>query len=223
LTDRSNRGSRSEAEEAASLTHDWAIMKTEKGLAIIAAASLSAFACGPLDSRSTRTGPPLTAEKPFAAGGRIEMQLDGGRYDVQPSADNRVRITTDEHIGDAAVTVTVDGTSARVEATNTPNHFNATIDVPKAADVVIHLKAGELTIGEIAGNKSLDSYAGNITIAVGNPDDYASVDATLKAGDIQASAFGGSKSGLMPHFTWSGPGKHTLRADLGAGNLVLRR
>ena len=60
-------------------------------------------------------------------------------------------------------------------------------------------------------------------VAVTNPDDYASVDARVKAGDIQASAFGGAKSGLMPHFTWSGPGKHTLRADLGAGNLVLRR
>ncbi len=198
-------------------------MRPYAAFAIVGAASFSAFACVAMDTRSTRTGTPLTAEKPFAAGGRIEMQLDGGRYEVRPSADNRVRIVTDEHIGDAAVTVTADGTNARVEATNTPNHFNATIDVPKAADLVIHLKAGDLTIGDIAGNKNLDSYAGNITIAVGNPDDYASVDATLKAGDIQASAFGGSKSGLMPHFTWSGPGRHTLRADLGAGNLVLRR
>ena len=184
---------------------------------------MSAFACGQMDHRSTRTGPPLTAEKPFAAGGRIEMQLDGGEYEVRASTDNRVRITTDEHIGDAGVEVTAEGTNARVEAKNTPNHFKATIDVPAAADLVIHLKAGELAIGAIAGNKDLDSYAGNITIAVGNPDDYGSVDATLKAGDIQASAFGGSKSGLMPHFTWSGPGKRTLRADLGAGNLVLRR
>lgn len=198
-------------------------MNTATGLAIGAAALLSAFACGPLDNRSTRTGPPLSAEKPFAAGGRIEMQLDGGSYEVRPSADNRVRIATDEHIGDAGVEVTAEGTNARVEAKNTPNHFKATIDVPAAADLAIHLKAGELVIGAIAGNKDLDSYAGNITIAVSNPDDYARVDATLKAGDIQASAFGGSKSGVMPHFTWSGPGKHTLRADLGAGNLVLRR
>lgn len=198
-------------------------MRIGIGPAIVAAVSLSAFACDHLDNRSTRTGPPITAEKPFAAGGRIEMQLDGGSYEVRPSTDNRVRIATDEHIGDAGVEVTTEGTTARVEARNTPNHFKAVIDVPAAADLVIHLKAGELVVGAIAGNKDLDSYAGNITIAVGNPDDYASVDATLKAGDIQASAFGGSKSGLMPHFTWSGPGKRTLRADLGAGNLILRR
>ena len=190
---------------------------------IVAVASVSVLACGHLDTRSTRTGTPLTAEKPFAAGGRIEMQLDGGDYEIRPSADNRVRIATDEHIGDATVAVTTEGMSARVEAKDTPNHFKATIDVPATADLVIHLKAGELAVGAIPGNKDLDSYAGNVTIAVGNPDDYASVDAKVKAGDIQASAFGGSKSGLMPHFTWSGPGKRTIRADLGAGNLVLKR
>ena len=36
-----------------------------------------------------------------------------------------------------------------------------------------------------------------------------------------ASPFGGSKSGLLQEFTWSGSGKYTLRAHLGAGNLVL--
>jgi hypothetical protein len=44
----------------------------------------------------------------------------------------------------------------------------------------------------------------------------------VKAGDLNATPFGGSKSGLMQHFTWSGPGKYTLRASLGAGNLQLK-
>jgi len=88
-------------------------MRPYAAFAIVGAASFSAFACVAMDTRSTRTGTPLTAEKPFASGGRIEMQLDGGRYDVRPSADNRVRIVTDEHIGDAAVTVTAEGTNAR--------------------------------------------------------------------------------------------------------------
>ena len=53
-------------------------------LPIVAAASLSVLACGHMDTRSTRTGTPLTAEKSFAAGGRIEMQLDGGDYEIRP-------------------------------------------------------------------------------------------------------------------------------------------
>ena len=176
-----------------------------------------------MDTSSVKTGTPLSAEKPFAAGGRIEMQLESGNYEVHSSTDNRVRITTDEYIGNASVEVTAEGTNARVQTRDTPNKFRATIEVPATADLVVHLTAGNLEIGAIAGSKDINSNAGNIRIDVGNPDDYASVDATLKAGDINAAAFGGSKSGLMPHFTWSGPGKHTLRADLGAGNLVLRR
>ena len=198
-------------------------MRTATGFAVVVAASLSAFACVQLDTRSTRTGTPLTAERPFAAGGRIEMQLESGNYEIVSSTDKRVRIASDDHIGDANVEVTAEGTTARVQTKNTPNRFRATIEVPATADLVVHLTAGNLEIGAIAGNKEIHSNAGNIRIVVGNPDDYASVDAELKAGDIDASAFGGSKSGLMPHFTWSGPGKRTIRADLGAGNLVLRR
>ena len=198
-------------------------MRTITASAIVVAASMSVFACIQLDHTSGKTGTPLTADKAFTTGGRIEMQLESGSYQVRSSTDNHVRITTDEHIGDASVAVTIDGTSARVQTKDTPNKFRATIEVPATADLVIHLTAGELVVDAITGNKDINSNAGDIRVAVGNPDDYASVDATLKAGDINASAFGGSKSGLMPHFTWSGPGKHTLRADLGAGNLVLRR
>jgi hypothetical protein len=197
-------------------------MKTATGFTLVAAASLASFACVVFDA-PVKTGPPLTADKPFAAGGRVQIQLASGGYQVRAAADNHVRITSDRNIGDASVEVTTEGGSARVESRDTPRNFRATIEVPAQADLVIHLTAGELVIEPIAGNKDINSNAGEIRVAVGNPDDYATVDATLKAGDIQTDAFGGSKSGVMPHFTWSGPGKRTLHADLGAGKLVLSR
>lgn len=192
-------------------------------IAVVLAVGLYASACVHVDMGSDKTGTPLTAEKAFAAGGKVELQLESGNYEVHPAAGNRVRISTDEHIGDASVDVTVEGASARVVTKSTPNKFHATIEIPANADLVVHLTAGNFELEGITGNKDINSNAGDIRISVGNPDDYASVDASLKAGDIDASAFGGSKSGLMPHFTWSGPGKRTIRADLGAGNLVLRR
>jgi hypothetical protein len=95
--------------------------------------------------------------------------------------------------------------------------------VPKASDLVTHLTAGEFTLGAITGNKDIESTAGNVTIDVADPNEYAGVDASLKAGNIDAAPFGGSKSGVLPHFTWSGQGKYMLHARLGAGNLVLRK
>jgi hypothetical protein len=176
-----------------------------------------------MQNGAVTVGKPLAAERSFVAGGSINMQLDGGGYEIRPSADNHIRITSSENSGNARVELTATGTHAEVKVKDTPrSNFKATIEVPQAADLVIRLTGGELAMGAITGNKDVESFGGNISIAVGDPDDYSSVDASVKAGDIDAGVFGGSKSGLFPHFTWSGKGKYTLRANLGAGNLVLR-
>jgi hypothetical protein len=165
-----------------------------------------------------------TTEKPFVSGGTIEMRLDGGNYTVRPAADNHIRVTLSGNTANAKVELTASGTRANLVVKDTPNNnFQVTIEVPKAADLVVRLSAGNLVLAAIAGNKDIQSTAGNTEIAVGDPNDYASVDASVKAGDIDAGVFGGSKSGLFAHFTWSGRGKYTLRASLGAGNLVLRK
>ena len=163
------------------------------------------------------------SEKPFVSGGKIDMQLSGGGYEIRPAVDNKIRVTLGGNAGSASVGIAVSGTHANLVVKDTPrSNFKATIEVPKAADLVIRLSAGELLMSAITGNKDIESTAGNIEIAVGDPGEYSSVDASLKAGDINAGVFGGSKSGLFPHFSWSGKGKYTIRARLGAGNLTLR-
>ena len=192
------------------------------GVAVVLAAGLCASACVQMQNSATNEKP-IVAEKPFAAGGKIVMHLDGGAYEIRPAADNHVRITTSGNTGDAKVELTANGSDADVQVKDTPrSNFHATIEVPQTADLIVRLTGGELEMAAITGNKDVESIGGNIRIAVGDPDDYSSVDASVKAGDIEAGVFGGSRSGLLQHFTWSGHGKYTLRANLGAGNLVLR-
>jgi hypothetical protein len=187
------------------------------GFAVLLAAGLCASAVLHAQNKANVT------EKPFVSGGRIEMQLDGGNYTVRPAAGNLIRVTLSGNTGNAKVEVTTNGTQAKLAVKETPhNNFQATIEVPKAADLVVRLSGGNLVMDAIAGNKDITSIAGNTEIAVGDPNDYSSVDASVKAGDIDAGVFGGSKSGLFQRFTWSGKGKYTLRASLGAGNLTLR-
>jgi hypothetical protein len=162
-------------------------------------------------------------EKPFVTGGKIDMELAGGNYDIRPAADDRIRVTLSGNTGSARVELTANGKQANLAVKDTPhNNFQATIEVPKVADLVIRLSAGNLVMTAIAGSKDFESTAGNVEIGVGDPNDYSSVDASVKAGDIDAGVFGGSKSGLFQHFTWSGRGKYRLRASLGAGNVTLR-
>jgi hypothetical protein len=164
----------------------------------------------------------VVADQSFVSGGKIDLQLDGGAYEVRPAADNHIRVTLTGNTGNAKTEVTAHDKDASVQVKDTPRNFRATIEVPQMADLVVHFKGGELMMEPITGNKDVQSYGGDIKIGVGSPDDYSSVDASVKAGEIDAAAFGGSKSGLLQTFTWSGRGKYTLRANLGAGNLVLR-
>jgi hypothetical protein len=191
---------------------------------VVVVTALSLSACeheqGSTAQTSAETSP--VADKPFAAGGKINFDLAGGGYEIKTAADNHIRVAVGGNTGDAKVDVTVNGNSAEVTVKDTPHsNFRAIVEVPATADLVVRLSGGELKIAAITGNKDVESYAGNVEIAVGDPNTYAQVDAAVKAGELNASPFGGAKSGLMQEFTWTGSGKYTLRAHLGAGNLTL--
>jgi hypothetical protein len=196
------------------------------------AAMILAAACGGAESPRTQAetqprpqveGPAKVTEKPFTSGGKIEMQLAAGSYTVRPGDGNAIRVSLGGNVGAAKVDVTTSEAQASVSVKETPNNnFQATIDVPQSADVVIRLTAGDLKVEAIDGNKDIESNAGNVDIVTGDSKDYASVEASVKAGDLTAGPFGESQSGLFRSFTWSGKGNYTLRARLMAGNLTLR-
>jgi hypothetical protein len=158
------------------------------------------------------------------SGGTIEMQLDGGNYEVRAGADDGIRVALSGNSGQAKAAVDTNGTRADIKVTDTPHsNFRATIEVPATSNLRIRLSGGNLTIGAIKGNKDVESQAGNTEIAVGNPDDYGNVDVSVTVGNIESDSFGGSKSGLMPSLKWTGPGKYAIHAHSGAGNLTLRK
>jgi hypothetical protein len=195
------------------------------------AAMMSAAACGSESPRTQTETPPQSqakaaatmTEKPFRSGGKIELQLEAGSYTVRPGDGNAIRVTLGGNVGAAKVDVTTNDTQANVSVKETPNNnFQATIEVPQHADLIIRLTAGDLKVEAISGNKDIESYAGNVDIVTGDSTDYASVNASVRAGDINAGPFGESQSGLFRNLTWAGKGKYALRAQLTAGNLTLR-
>jgi hypothetical protein len=165
----------------------------------------------------------MKADKPFAAAGSIEMQLASGDYSIRPDSDEHIRVSFAGNIGNAVADLGTSGSHANLEIRDTPHsNFRATVEVPAAANLTIHLTAGNLDVAAITGNKDIDSHAGNVTISIPNSSDYGTVDAAVKVGNLEAGPFGDSGSGLSRHLKWSGQGKFTLRASLGAGNLRLK-
>jgi hypothetical protein len=162
------------------------------------------------------------AEKDFVSGGKVEMTLESGDYDIRASSDNRIHVRWNE-ASRARVKLTTNGKSADLRVGNTPNNnFHATIEVPALTDVRVRLTAGNLEMAEIKGDKDIEANAGNLSISVGSSSDWGDVDASVTAGDLHAPAFQAASGGLFRSFKWKGPGKYRLHAHLTAGDINLR-
>jgi hypothetical protein len=191
-------------------------------------ASLVVLAAIGLASCSSKLEPDLPSvtkvDKPFSAAGSIEMKLEGGDYSIRAGSDERIRVSFRGNTGNAAADLATNGRHANLVVRDTPHsNFRATVEVPATADLAIHITGGNLDIAAITGNKDIDATAGNVEISIPNANDYGTVDASVKVGNLDAGPFGSSDSGISPHLKWSGPGKYSLRASLGAGNLELKR
>lgn len=198
-----------------------AVMKSKANLILLAAIALASCSSGP--ERAAVMAPVMKVDKPFAAAGSIEMQLEGGDYTIRASPDERIRVSFAGNTGNATAELGTSGTHANLAIRDTPHsNFRATVEVPATADLTVHLTGGNLEIAAITGNKDIDSQAGNVGIAIPNSNDYGTVDAAVKVGNLSAGPFGDSGSGLSPHLKWSGSGRYTLRASVGAGNLELK-
>jgi hypothetical protein len=194
-------------------------------LAITAAVFLAVLSIKPLSLGAQAlfaqsTGSP--AEKDFVSGGKIDITLESGDYDIRASSDNRIHVRWNEASG-ARVKLATNGKSAELRVENTPhNNFHATIEVPALSDVRVRLTAGNLDMAGIKGDKDIEANAGNLSISVGSSSDWDEVDASVTAGDLHAPAFQAATGGLFRSFKWKGPGKYRLHVHLTAGDINLR-
>ena len=165
-------------------------------------------------------------ERAFAANGSLKMDLVAGDYEITGIPEGRVRI--DWSVRDAAalrkvrVRAETHGSELRITTDGPSNKdLKFRIKVPDQSHLYVRMSAGDLKIEDIRGNKDVELRAGDLKIDVGRAADYKKVDASLWAGDINASPFRISKEGLFRSFNWDGPGAYRLHARLMAGDLHL--
>jgi hypothetical protein len=183
---------------------------------------LAALSITPTTMRAQILGSP--AEKDFVSGGRVEMTLESGDYNIRASSDNRLHVRWNEASSKGVrVHITTNGKSADVRVENTPNNnFHTTIEVPALTDLRIRLTAGDMSVTGIKGDEDIEINAGDLNISVGSSSDWGDVDASVTAGDLNAPAFNAAKGGLFRSLNWKGPGKYRLHVHLMAGDVNLR-
>jgi len=102
------------------------------------------------------------------------------------------------------------------------NEFQIEISIPRASDLYLRMPAGDAEIDGLVGNKDVELHAGDLTVAVGRPEEYALADASVHAGDLNTGPFGVYKGGLFRSFHQQGAGSYRLHAHVGAGDLTLK-
>ena len=190
--------------------------------------ALLALLTAPVVFGAEKTG----CDRPFEAAFRNEskLHLDLRAGDIEVVGSNDPTISVNCEVGgdpNRAREITVkfedNGKSGRLQISGGPdNNVRIRIRIPQRSDLVVRCTAGDLDILGIRGHKDVSLRAGDLTIDVGNPADYQHAEASVKAGDLRASAFGVHKGGLFRSFQHENPaGKYRLRAKLWAGDITL--
>jgi len=166
-----------------------------------------------------------TVEEVFAPGQRVRMDLSAGGYTIRAGRDDRIRVewsTREDEADRVRVKVVANGPEATIVTRGPKNHFRVVIELPSRTDLMTRLSAGDLRIRGISGSKDVSVWAGELDIDVARADDYGSVSASVTVGELSADPFGITKGGFFRSFSRQGPGRHTLRVRLTAGEIRLR-
>jgi len=174
---------------------------------------------------SERGIPHFEAAIPSAT--RIALHIRSGDIRIVGSGDGKVSVDISgknkDRIEDLRYRLTSTSGNAELHVSGGPkNDLQITIHIPRNVELYVRVLAGDLTIEGITGSKDVELHFGDLTIEAGNPADYSHVEASVNAGDISAAPFGEGRGGLFRSFHKSGPGKFTLYAHVGAGDLTLK-
>jgi hypothetical protein len=102
------------------------------------------------------------------------------------------------------------------------NELQVTIEIPKETGLYARMRAGDLSVVGVAGDKDLELTGGDLSVQVPDPKDYGPVDLSVKFGDVSGSQFGNPKGWMGNSIRWDGSGKYRLHAHVFAGDLTLK-
>jgi len=162
----------------------------------------------------------------FPSGGQLRLHIRSSDLRIIGSDENKIKIRywgKNAAARDVKVSLKTLGNTGELWVHGGPHYdFQIEIFVPRTSDLYLRMPAGDAEVKGIVGNKDVEIHAGDLTLAVGAPEQYARADASVLAGDLDAGPFGVSKDGLFRSFHKQGAGKYRLHAHVGAGDLTLK-
>jgi hypothetical protein len=165
----------------------------------------------------------------FSEHGSVRLQLASGNYIVRAGSSDHVLVrwqaeepAFEKDLKKIRVHTEISGNVASIQTGGPTKHARITIELPAMTNLYLRMRAGDVHVTGIDGNKDIHMTAGDLNIDV-VPNSYSYVHASVTVGDLRAGVLGITKDGIGNSFDWNGPGSYTLHASLFAGDLTLGR
>jgi hypothetical protein len=166
-------------------------------------------------------------EADFPANGKLDLRIRSAEIHIVGSDEDKISVHVGGRQGSESTDVMAQfertGDIGALRVTGGPSsEISITVQIPKKSNLFVRVNAGYVEVEGIRGSKDIEIHAGNLTIGVGDPDDYSHVEASVTTGAIEAAPFGETRGGIFRSFEKSGKGRYKLVAHVGAGDLTLK-
>jgi len=163
----------------------------------------------------------------FAAGKFLRLHLHDGDFRIVGSETDSIHITaTGKKLGEAhkiKFDFSRTGDTVNLRLSHVPkNELQVMIAIPRSSNLFTRMRGGDLSVEGVTGDKDLKLTGGDLSIQVGNPEDYSHVNLSVRFGDVSGSQFGDPKGWIGNSVKRDGAGKHELLAHVFAGDLILK-
>jgi hypothetical protein len=194
---------------------------------VLALPVLTVSACAGTAELATTCTSGLDTE--LQPGREIRMQLRSAEIKIAGSDTSRLRVSCElqeaDKTDEIAISFKPSSAGGELKIKGGPrNNTRIRIEVPRETHLYVRSPAGELKVCGVTGNKDIGLRAGELTIDVADPAEYAQTDLAVRVGELSAPVYGvPSKGGLFrPYRNSRANGKYRLNARLTVGELSLR-
>lgn len=166
-------------------------------------------------------------ETKLARGTNLRLHLHEGNFRVIGSDSDKVSVHVEgKSVGQAKnIKIRLKRASGSVDLklSHVPkNELQVTIRIPVSTNLYARMRGGDLVVEGVRGDKDLELTGGDLTIQVGNPEEYSLVELSVRFGDVSGTQFGDPKGWLGNSVRKVGTGKYRLHAHVLAGDLILK-
>jgi hypothetical protein len=163
-------------------------------------------------------------EASVQAGSQMRMRFESGDITIAGSNRPMLRVTCESSYDRKAKSVSIVYEAGELRISGAPmGRIRFKIEVPRNTNLFIRSRHGDITISGVTGDKDIELRSGDVTIDTGNPADYKHADASVWAGNLEATPFAVDRDGVLKRFKRdSTTGKYSLHVRLWTGDLTLR-